>query len=129
MPIALPLSALLLFQTPSPAPLPDPLQAGWKGRPVCEALIDDDERRVLRCTFEPGVGHERHFHKAHFGYALSGGLMRITEPGGTREARLATGSVFTSQGVAWHEVLNIGETTVSYLIVESKAPASRASRP
>lgn len=104
----------------SPAPLPDPLAAGWKGKPVCERLLDDEERRVLRCTFPPGGGHDRHFHRPHFGYAISGGRMRITEPKGVREATLATGSVFTSAGVEWHEVLNIGDTTVQYLIVETK---------
>jgi quercetin dioxygenase-like cupin family protein len=121
--VALVLS-LAASQTPAaPAPptaLPDPLAAGWKGKPVCEKLLDDDERRVLRCTFPPGGGHDRHFHRPHFGYAISGGRMRITEPKGVREAALATGSVFTSSGVEWHEVLNIGDTTVQYLIVEAK---------
>ena len=46
--------------------------------------------------------------------------MRITEANGTREADLKTGSHFTSSGTAWHEVVNIGETTVVYLIVEPK---------
>lgn len=114
--------SLAVPQTPvaSPSPLPDPLAAGWKGKTVCERLLDDDERRVLRCTFPPGGGHDRHFHRPHFGYALSGGRMRITEPRGVREATLTTGSVFTSTGVEWHEVLNIGDTTVQYLIVEAK---------
>jgi quercetin dioxygenase-like cupin family protein len=107
-------------QEPTPPALPDPLQAGWKGKPVCERLIEDDRQRVLRCTFAPGVGHERHWHRPHFGYALSGGRMRIVESEGVREASLATGSAFTSSGVAWHEVLNIGDTTVQYLIVETK---------
>lgn len=49
--------------------------------------------------------------------------MRITEANGTREADLKTGSHFTSDGTAWHEVVNIGETTVTYLIVEPKTPA------
>ena len=110
-------------QEPTPAALPDPLQAGWKGKPVCERLLEDDRQRVLRCTFAPGVGHERHWHRPHFGYALSGGRMRIVESGGVREASLATGSTFTSSGVAWHEVLNIGDTTVQYLIVETKDAA------
>lgn len=110
-------------QEASPAALPDALQAGWKGRPVCERLLEDDRQRVLRCTFAPGVGHDRHWHRPHFGYALSGGRMRIVESGGVREASLAAGSVFTSPGVAWHEVLNIGDTTVQYLIVETKDAA------
>ncbi len=117
--VALVLS-LAASQTAPPTALPDPLAAGWKGKPVCEKLLDDDERRVLRCTFPPGGGHDRHFHRPHFGYAISGGRMRITEPKGVREATLAAGSVFTSSGVEWHEVLNIGDTTVQYLIVEAK---------
>jgi len=100
--------------------LPDPLQAGWMGEPVCERLHENDNHRVLRCTFAPGVGHERHFHAPNFGYALSGGRMRITDETGVREVDLATGSNFNSEGTDWHEVLNIGDTTVIYLIFEQK---------
>ncbi len=110
-----PLAFLLFTQT-----LPDPLAAGWKGAPVCVRLHEDEAQRVLRCTFPPGIGHERHFHRPHFGYALSGGRMRITDANGTRETALATGSSYTSAGTAWHEVLNVGDTTVQYLIVEPK---------
>ena len=45
--------------------------------------------------------------------------MRITDDTGAREVDLPTGSSFTSEGIAWHEVLNVGNTTVVYLIVES----------
>jgi quercetin dioxygenase-like cupin family protein len=104
----------------APAPLPDPLAAGWRGAPVCERLHEDDALRVLRCAFPPGVGHERHAHPRHFGYALAGGRMRITDERGTREVELATGSSFASDGVGWHEVENVGETTVVYLLVEPR---------
>jgi mannose-6-phosphate isomerase-like protein (cupin superfamily) len=100
--------------------LPDPLAAGWRGTPVCEKLHEDSDQRILRCSFPPSVGHERHFHDRHFGYAISGGRMRITDANGVREVDLATGSSFVSPGVAWHEVVNVGETTVVYLIVEPK---------
>jgi mannose-6-phosphate isomerase-like protein (cupin superfamily) len=100
--------------------LPDPLEAGWNGVPVCERLHEDRAHRVLRCSFAPSVGHERHFHARHFGYAISGGRMRITDSRGTREVDLATGSSFTSDGVEWHEVVNIGDTTVVYLIIEPR---------
>ncbi len=46
--------------------------------------------------------------------------MRLTDANGVREARLRTGTSFTSDGTPWHEVLNIGDTTVSYLIIETK---------
>ncbi len=100
--------------------LPDPLAAGWRGRAVCERLHEDAQQRILRCTFDPGVGHERHYHRPHFGYALSGGRMRITDGEGVRELDLETGSSYQSEGTAWHEVLNVGDTTVSYLLVEPK---------
>ncbi len=110
----------LLIAASASAELPDPLAAGWNGKPVCEKLHEDDANRILRCTFAPGVGHERHFHPRHFGYAISGGRARITDANGTREVELESGSSFTSDGVEWHEVLNIGDTTIIYLIVEPK---------
>ena len=100
--------------------LPDPVAATWQGEPVCETLSDTADMRVFRGIFPPGVGHERHFHSKHFGYALSGGRMRITDAAGTREVNLQTGTYFSSDGIPWHEVLNIGETTVSYLMIEPR---------
>ena len=101
-------------------PLPSALEAGWQGKPVCELLYETATDRVLRCTFPPGVGHARHFHPRHFGYAISGGTMRLTSATGTREAQVKTGSSFSSQGIGWHEVLNVGPTTVVYLMFEAK---------
>lgn len=102
--------------------LRDPLEAGWQGEPVCERLHEDQHQRVLRCTFPPGVGHERHFHDAHFGYTIAGGRMRITDDRGVREVDVPTGSSFSSKGIAWHEVLNIGDSTAIFLIVEPQLP-------
>ena len=100
--------------------LPDPLAAGWDDVPVCQLLHEDLKQRILRCTFEPGVGHERHFHVRHFGYAISGGRMQITDASGVRVVDLSTGSSFTSPGILWHEVMNVGDTTTDFLIVEPK---------
>ena len=103
--------------TPS---LPDPLAAGWQGEKVCERLHEDPGLRILRCTFAPGVGHERHFHPPHHGYAIAGGRMRITDEAGTREVDSPAGNSWTSAGVAWHEVVNVGETTAVYLVIETR---------
>ncbi len=116
-------AALLLLLACGPALatedlLPDPLTAGWKGEPVCELLHEDTRQRILRCTFPPGVGHEPHFHAAHFGYVLAGGKMRIHDEDGEREVDLPANYSWTSDGVTWHEVLNVGDTTSIYLIVE-----------
>ena len=100
--------------------LPDAVAATWRGEPVCEMLSETAEMRVFRCIFPPGVGHERHFHARHFGYALSGGRMRITDAAGSREVSLQTGTYFSSDGIPWHEVLNVGNTVVSYLMIEPR---------
>jgi len=95
---------------------------GWKGNSVCEKLSENIHETILRCTFPPGIGHEKHRHNAHFGYAISGGIMEIIDETGTKEVKLLTGSYFKSSGKPWHSVENIGETTVIYLMIESKTP-------
>ncbi|GGE13079.1 cupin domain-containing protein [Psychroflexus salis] len=100
--------------------LPDPLEAGWEGRKVCEVLIDNKNVRTLKCTFPPGVGHEKHFHAMHFGYTLAGGKFRITDASGIREVEIPTGYDFYNEKVEWHEVINIGDSTAVFLIMEPK---------
>lgn len=101
-------------------PLKGPLQTGWKGQKVCEQLSENTEQRILRCTFAPGIGHEKHKHNAHFGYAISGGTMQLTDEKGIRTVDLKTNSHFESAGKKWHHVLNVGNTTIVYLMIESK---------
>lgn len=102
------------------AKLPDPLQAGWKGNKVCKILNETDKLRTLECTFPPGVGHERHFHAEHFGYTLKGSRFKITDKKGTREVYVPTGYDFYNEGIEWHEVLNIGDSTAVFFIIEPK---------
>ena len=69
---------------------------GWNGEPVCEVLQESDQVRALRCSFPPGVGHERHVHAPHFGYVLSdGAVMQITDDNGTRTTDPST------SGTSW----------------------------
>ena len=51
--------------------------------------------------------------------------MRIIDANGVRETVLETGSSFTNTGIHWHEVLNVGDTPVQYLIVEPKPSLAR----
>ena len=121
--IALPLLALLAAAAPAlpAAPqLPDPVQASWHGHKVCEVLVDNAQVRTARCTFPPSEGHEQHFHRVHWGYVLAPSTMRITTAKGTVVRELKAGDTWWSDGVAWHEVLNVGTTTGVYLIVEPK---------
>lgn len=100
--------------------LPDPLEAGWQGESVCEEIENNATVRILKCTFPPGVGHEKHYHDSHTGYTISGSRFRITDTTGTREVDVLTGSSFGKEEITWHEVLNIGDSTAVFLIIESK---------
>jgi quercetin dioxygenase-like cupin family protein len=100
--------------------LPDPLAAGWNDEAVCILLEENDHLRVLRCTFESGVGHEKHFHAAHYAYAISGSRFRVEDEKGIREVDFPTGSNYYNNGVDWHQVLNIGDSTAVVLIIEPK---------
>ncbi|MFK8011210.1 MAG: hypothetical protein AB8B80_04160 [Marinicellaceae bacterium] len=97
-----------------------PLQTGWKGQKVCEKLSENNHQNILRCTFPPGVGHEKHKHNGNFGYAISGGKVKITDQKGSRIVDLKSNSYFDSSGTDWHEIINVGDTTIIYLILESK---------
>jgi len=118
--IQLLLISILLFACKTENNLPDPLQAGWNNKAVCELLEENENLRVLRCTFEPDVGHEKHYHKRHFGYAIAGSKFQIKDARGTREVSFPTNGYFYSEGTAWHEALNIGDSTAIFLIIEPK---------
>lgn len=109
-----------MFGCSSREKLPDPLEAGWNGKKVCEVLEESQKIRALKCTFPPGVGHEKHFHPAHYGYTLQGSRFRITDDKGVREVSIPTGYNFYNKQVKWHEALNIGDSTAIFLIVEPK---------
>ena len=112
--------ALMAASCKTKNPLPDPLEAGWNNEAVCEVVEDNAKLRVLRCTFPPGVGHERHHHAAHFGYTIKGSKFRIKDTTGVREVNVPTGTDFYNDGIDWHEVLNIGDSTAVFLIIEPK---------
>ena len=100
--------------------LPDPLEAGWNGEKVCEVLEENEQYRVLKCTFPPQVGHEMHYHKPHFGYTIQGSTFRISDNSGINEYEVPTGFSFSNDEVIEHEVVNIGDSTAIFLIVEPK---------
>ena len=122
-------SLLVLFATTGtagePEGLPHSFEAGWQGEEVCEVLFEDDETIIGRCTFPPGVGHEKHYHNPHFGYILEGTTFRVTDEEGTRDLETPAGVTWSSDSVSVHEALNVGETTGSALIVEFKSPPKK----
>lgn len=113
-------SLLLFAGCKTTSKLPDPLEAGWKGEKVCEVAHETDKLRVLKCTFPPKVGHEKHYHKPHFGYTLKGSTFQIKNNKGVRVVKVKTGTQFSKDVISEHEVLNIGDSTAVFLIVETK---------
>lgn len=100
--------------------LPDTIEAGWKGEPVCEVLYEDEQIRTGTCTYPPGVGQDRHTHGPYFTYVVSGGTLEVTSERGTFQSTSITGNSGKSNGVNWHELVNVGETTIKFLFVETK---------
>lgn len=111
---------LLIASCNNQQSLPDPLEAGWNGEVVCEVVDDNDKLRVLKCTFAPNVGHEKHYHNPHYGYTIAGSRFRIKDSTGTREVDVPTGYSFSKDEISTHEVLNIGDSTAVFLIIEYK---------
>lgn len=109
-----------LFACKQESSLPDPLEAGWNGVAVCELMEENHELRILKCTFPPGVGHERHYHAPHFIYAIQGSRFRLTDTTGVREVDFPSGGYYYSDGTPWHEALNIGDSTAVFLVMEPK---------
>lgn len=114
------LSIFFLISCSKTPRLPDPLEAGWNGEKICEVLEETSQYRILKCTFPPQIGHEMHYHKPHFGYTLQGSTFRITDQSGTEEYEVPTGFNFSSSKISVHEVLNIGDSTAVFLIMEPK---------
>ena len=107
--------------------LPEAFDAGWKGQKVCEVLYESETMRAARCTFPPGIGHEKHYHNPHFGYVLEGGTMLDKDAQGNEEViQIVAGQTWSSSGIKVHQAVNMGDSTVSVLIVETsmKGPGS-----
>ena len=100
--------------------LPHAFDAGWKGQETCELMYENESVRVARCTFPPGVGHEKHYHNPHFGYVLEGGTLDIVDAGGERTVTTQTNGSWSTTERTVHEAVNVGETTTSYVIVEPR---------
>ena len=100
--------------------VPDALSVEWQGQHPCEKLYEDAQIRALRCTFAPGAVHVRHSHPGNIGYVISGGKSKVQDDNGTREGQPKTGGFYNSPPNPWHEVTNIGDTTLSFLVIEKK---------
>jgi len=100
--------------------VPDALSVEWQGQKPCEKLFEDAQIHIARCTFPSGAMHVCHSHPSYISYVLSGGKAQIQDEKGARQVELCTGSHVDVPPVSWHELTNIGDTTLQFLIVEKK---------
>ena len=120
LPAAVALGLLAASFPASADDVPDGLSVEWQGKKPCEKLYEDTQVLVARCTFPPGAVHLCHTHPSYVYYVLSGGKAEVQDEKGKRKVDVATGAVVDSPPVPWHELANVGETTLQFLIVEKK---------
>jgi quercetin dioxygenase-like cupin family protein len=99
---------------------PDAFSVEWLGKHPCEPLYEDAQIRVGRCTFPPGAVHVRHSHPGYLTYILTGGKGLTTTEAGERAGTTEAGTLLQNPPVPWHEYKNVGDTTMSYLVIEKK---------
>ena len=93
-------------------------------RPAADAqqLIDDDRVRVTRFDFRPGAETGWHQHEMDYVItALTDCRMLLEEPEGqSREVLVPAGSAYRRDRGVRHNVINAGETPMSFIEVELK---------
>ncbi|MEO0979982.1 MAG: cupin domain-containing protein [Pseudomonadota bacterium] len=85
-------------------------------------LIDDDRVRVTRFDFAPGAETGWHRHEMDYVItALTDCRMLLEEPGGeSREVLVPAGTVYRRDEGVEHNVINGGDTLMSFVETELK---------
>jgi len=87
--------------------------------------FENEKVRVLEAELPPGVKEQVHSHPAYVIYVVAGGKVRnYTADGKTTETELKTGEVLYREPLT-HAAENIGSTTMHFILVELKTPATR----
>ncbi|MCQ0969750.1 cupin domain-containing protein [Paracoccus sp. TK19116] len=89
---------------------------------VASVLMDDERVRVTRYDFEPGAETGWHVHGMEYVIVtLTDCHLRLGLPGGeTRESKVAAGSAYTRPKGTEHNVINGGDSPMSFIEVELK---------
>lgn len=85
-----------------------------------QVLLDNDEVLVLKMTLAPGENDNWHRHNAETVYFKRGGKARI-KTGVDKEVVLDIPDGYVMWHDTWeHQVFNVGDTSISAIIVERK---------
>ena len=105
------------------ADVPDALSVEWQGKHPCEKLFEDAQVLVARCTFPPGAMHVCHSHPSYLSYVVSGGQAQVQDEKGVRKVNVVAGALADVPPTPWHELTNVGDTTLQFVVVEKKYQA------
>jgi hypothetical protein len=83
----------------------------WQRKKPCEKLHEDDQIRILRCTFPPGGQASASPRK--FRLLVKRWNVEVLNASGTRQVETVTDAATLSPAIPWHEVTNIADTTLS----------------
>jgi hypothetical protein len=97
-----------------------PLTAFGQGQKPCEKFYEDAQILIARCTFPPGSKHVLLSQPGYFSYVLSGGKSQTEDANGTRQIEHLTGSHKNNPPISWQELTNVGDTALSFLVIERK---------
>jgi quercetin dioxygenase-like cupin family protein len=91
------------------------------GNATSTVLIDNDRVRVTRWDFAPGAatGWHRHAHD-YVIVPLSDGTLKLVEPDGDRDSRLATGAPYFRETGVEHDVVNANDHEFAFIEIEVK---------
>jgi len=84
-------------------------------------MVDDRNTRVTRWDFDPGA--ETGFHRHGMAYVVvpvTDGTLRIEDAQGTRDVPLQGGVAYTRDAGVEHNVINAGQSRLSFVEVEVK---------
>jgi beta-alanine degradation protein BauB len=94
---------------------PDPHVAGPD---IYRTVLENDSVRIYEVTFKPGARIKPHSHPDHVAYIVSGGTLRVTQPGQAPQMfQLKTGEAAFLPAQS-HEAENTGMTEVKLATVE-----------
>jgi quercetin dioxygenase-like cupin family protein len=94
---------------------PDPHVAGPD---IYRTVLENDSVRIYEVTFKPGARIAPHSHPDHVAYIVSGGTLRVTQPGKDPQMfELKTGEAAFLPAQS-HDAENTGKTEVKLATVE-----------
>ena len=95
---------------------------------ACRALAENAQVRVVECTLRAGERDSLHTHPAGWYYVTRGGTMRVAFADGRTDTWAPkTGDAFWGEAEGPHRSANVGQTPMTFVLVELKPAAGNAA--